>query len=130
MLVDDIKNLKSLELRFKDKIINIDGLKDDFFALTNHGYFAPSFVTTDQTTFNSIINDDYWLKLIFSKTEHFKEYSFDTLYIKIKPKYNWLTLYREIAGNIQSKCLNINLATKTTAFYKQLEKILKENTAN
>lgn len=127
MLVDEIKNLTTLELIFHDNIKNIDGLKDDFLAMLEHGYFAPSFVNTDQTTFNSMLKNDYWIKLTYSKTQHFKDYSFDVLYIPIKPKYNWLTLYREIDGNIESKCININLATKTTTFYKSLENIIKQN---
>ena len=66
------------------------------------------------------------LEIIFDEMKEFKGNLFDKIIVIIKPKYNWLTLYRHFGGKYQGKCLNLNLGTKTTAFYKFLNNYIGE----
>ena len=125
MLHEIIQTYDKITILNKDKTIDASALKEDFAKLVESSYYSPSLIVASNELLSSIINDNYWLVLHFNHTQKFKALSFDKLLIPIKPKCNWLTLYRINNNNIETKCVNLNLSTKTTMFYKKLEALIK-----
>ena len=95
--------------------------------MIENSYFAPSYIVAEDNKVSYLTKVGYWLELKYESTEHFKDYSFDTLLIPIKPKCDWLTLYRGIDNRYDGKCLNLNLSVKTTDFHKLIKNFKGDN---
>ena len=127
MLTNKIKNVKEFKLLKDNNYLNATTLLPEFIKLIENSYFAPSYIVADTVQVNKIKEGGYWLELKYESRETFKGYSFDTLLIPIKPKCDWLTLYRGNENNFNGKCLNLNLSIKTTDFYKLLKDFKGDN---
>jgi len=127
MLTNNIKNVKEFNLYKDGNFFKANSLIKDFNALIENSYFAPSYIISDNTQVNELKNIGFWLELKYGNKEQFKDYSFDTLLIPIKPKCDWLTLYRGNDNNFDGKCLNLNLSIKTTDFYKLIKDFKGDN---
>jgi len=125
MLNETIQQFNTLTIIHKDKRVDALSLKNDFAKLIESSYFAPSLIIASNELIENIIQKDFWLELKFETRLNFKNFTFEKLLIPIKPKCNWLTLYRINENNVEQKCLNLNLSTKTTDFYKKVVELLK-----
>lgn len=120
MLKEILESATTLTLIKDGKRYDISELKPEFSELLKGAYFSPSYNYASELI-NAYITKDIWLELKFNSTQSFKENKFEKLCIQIKPKYDFLILYRYYDGIYQGKCINLTLSQKTTEFYKILK---------
>ena len=124
MLNDIISTCTHINIIFNGQIIPADDTKPEFIKLIENSYFAPSYIIADDYSMQNSMKKEISLELEFDNMKEFKGNMFNKILFVLKPKYNWLTLYRFFGGKYQGKCLNLNLGTKTTMFYKYINNFI------
>lgn len=126
MFTDIIKNCNSFKIIYKGKYYENKDVQDFFEKSLINSYFAPSYVTADNTIITHESKKGIWLEISFNELRTFSNHSFTKLLTPIKPKCNWLTFYRNIDGEYSGKCINLNLSGTTTDLYNIIKEHIDE----
>ena len=117
---------KNSILTYDNKIIELDNISNIITTLLENSYSTPSYVIANEDELLNAKEKGLWLEFEFEEVEKFKDFEFESLLITIKPKYNFLTLYRKTNGTYNGKCINLNLSNSTTGIFKEIMKSIKD----
>ena len=121
-----LSKAQKIILTHDNTIIELEGLQDIIFALLENSYTTPSYVVANEKELTKAREKGIWIEFEFKNKEQFKDFEFESLLMPIKPRYNFLTLYRKTNGNYTGKCINLNLSINTNSAYKEIMKKIKD----
>lgn len=104
---------------YKDgKEYSIKGIEVYLKELFEYAYFSSSVAVADHMTMEEQKKRGLWVELEFNEERKYNESRFEKLLFPLKPKYDYINLYRFYAREYQGRCLGLSLGLKTTALYK------------
>lgn len=121
MFNEIIDNFNKL-IVYKDGIPyeNIEGVEELFRELLEHSYFTSSLAIAEHKVIMEQKNKGVWLELEYSSVRNYRESKFEKILIPIKPKYDYINLYRYHDREYQGRCFGLSLAIKTTNLYNRI----------
>ena len=95
------------------------GLMYKYFATKEDLFFTciSKGMVVLRDTLEEIMKKDLWVRCTLDTPTKYLDSDVDEIMFVIKPKYDFLTIFRKLNGKILDKCSLINLAKKTTNTY-------------
>lgn len=104
---------------YKDgKEYAIEGIEVYLHELFEYAYFASSVAIADNVTMEEQKKRGLWVELEFNEEKKYNESRFEKLLFPLKPKYDYINLYRYFEREYKGRCLGLSLGLKTTELYK------------
>ena len=126
MLSDIIKTCDTFRIIYNGKFYENNDVEEFFNKTLLNSYFAPSYITADNTIITHESKKGIWIEITFKEVRTFNSHNFTKLLTPIKPKCQWLTFYRNIDGIYSGKCINLNLSQTTTDLYYIIKEKIDE----
>ncbi len=120
MIKENISNFNNIIVYKDGEPHNLAGIADAFNSLLEYSYFTSSLASGDDSIMREQMKKGIWLILEYETTSSISGLKFDRLLLSIKPKYDYINLYRELDGKFSGRCIGLSLAYKTTDFYKYI----------
>lgn len=95
----------------------LNGIDDYLNQLFEYAYFTSSVAVADNTTMENQKKKGLWVELNYSETKAYNESKFQKLLFPLKPKYDYINLYRYFNQEYQGRCFGLSLGVKTTDLY-------------
>ncbi len=115
-IIRDIQDFKVINEGLE---YNID-IKDELLEMLKSSYSSPSLVIGKDAPLDRLMEKDIWIIAGTSEPIEYMNEKCDTLIFAIKPKYDFLMIYKKLEGNICDKVPMVNLAGKTNNLYNYL----------
>lgn len=122
--VDIIKNSNEIVTLKEGKEYKINNIKEKLLELIESSYSSPSLAQGSIAPINSLLEKNIWINVKLDKVTEYMGEKCNELLFAIKPKYDFLMIYKKLNGIICDKVPMVNLAMKTNNFLK----FLLENT--
>ena len=121
MFNEIIENYKNL-IVYKDGIRyeNIEGVDKAFNELLENSYFTSSLAIAEHRVIMEQKDKGVWIELDYGEERKYRESRFEKIIISIKPKYDYINLYRYYNKEYQGRCFGLSLGIKTTALYNAI----------
>lgn len=121
MFNEIIENYKNL-IVYKDGIRyeNIEGVDKAFGELLENSYFTSSLAIAEHRVIMEQKDKGVWIELDYGEERKYRESRFEKIIIPIKPKYDYINLYRYYNKEYQGRCFGLSLGIKTTALYNAI----------
>lgn len=121
MFNEIIENYKNL-IVYKDgkRYENLEGVKESFNKLLDNSYFTSSLAIAEHSVITEQKEKGIWIELDYGEERKYRESKFEKILIPIKPKYDYINLYRYYAREYQGRCFGLSLGIKTTALYNTI----------
>ena len=121
MFNEIIGNYKNL-IVYKDGSMyeNLGGVKEAFNELLENSYFTSSLAIAEHSVITEQKEKGVWLELDYGEERKYRENKFEKILIPIKPKYDYINLYRYYSREYQGRCFGLSLGIKTTALYNAI----------
>lgn len=121
MFNEIIENYSNL-IVYKDgvKYENVVGVKDAFNELLENSYFTSSLAIAENQVICEQKQKGIWIELEYSDERKYRESRFEKIIIPIKPKYDYINLYRYYDREYQGRCFGLSLGIKTTTLYNTI----------
>ncbi len=121
MFNEIIENYKNL-IVYKDgtKYENIEGVGKLFSELLDNSYFTSSLAIAEHKVIMEQKDKGVWIELDYGEERKYRESRFEKIIIPIKPKYDYINLYRYYDREYQGRCFGLSLGIKTTALYNAI----------
>ena len=104
-----------------------NNIKNELLALLENSYSSPSYANGKEIPLDTIIKEGYWIDAKLNTPFNYLGENIDEVIFALKPKYNFLLVFKKLEGEISSKCITINLAQNTKDILEFLNKEIKEN---
>ncbi len=118
MLKEILVGFDSVKVYKDGKEHVIEGIEAYLEELFEYAYFSSSVAVADHTTMEEQKKRGLWVELSFKEERKYNESRFEKLLFPLKPKYDYINLYRYYAREYQGRCLGLSLGLKTTDLYK------------
>lgn len=120
MFNDEISKFNKIVV-YKDGVeYNIPNIDSVFKELLEYSYFTSSLAIADNNTMVEQKKKGIWIELEYSPEMTYKDNRFEKLLISIKPKYEYINLYRYYDKEYQGRCFGLSLGIKTTDLYNHI----------
>lgn len=120
MFNDEISKFNKIVV-YKDGVeYNIPDVDKVFKELLEYSYFTSSLAIADNNTMVEQKKKGIWIELEYSPEMTYKDNRFEKLLISIKPKYDYINLYRYYDREYQGRCFGLSLGIKTTNLYNYI----------
>ncbi len=120
MFNDEISKFNKIVV-YKDGVeYNIPDADKVFKDLLEYSYFTSSLAIADNNTMIEQKKKGIWIELEYSPERTYKDNRFEKLLISIKPKYDYINLYRYYDREYQGRCFGLSLGIKTTDLYNHI----------
>lgn len=121
MFNEIIENYKNL-IVYKDGSMyeNLEGVKEAFNELLENSYFTSSLAIAEHSIITEQKEKGIWIELDYGEERKYRENRFEKILIPIKPKYDYINLYRYYDREYQGRCFGLSLGIKTTALYNAI----------
>lgn len=121
MFNEIIENYKNL-IVYKDgkKYENIEGVNELLSELLENSYFTSSLAIAEHKVIMEQKDKGVWIELDYGEERKYRESRFEKIIIPIKPKYDYINLYRYYEREYQGRCFGLSLGIKTTALYNAI----------
>lgn len=120
MFNDEISKFNKI-IVYKDGVeYNIPNVDSVFKELLEYSYFTSSLAIADNNTMIEQKKKGIWIELEYSPERTYKDNRFEKLLISIKPKYDYINLYRYYDREYQGRCFGLSLGIKTTDLYNHI----------
>ncbi len=103
-----IKDGKEYEIKGIDAYLN---------RLFEYAFFTSSVAIADNTTMEIQKKKGLWVELKYDEPKTYNESKFEKLLFPLKPKYDYINLYRYYSREYQGRCFGLSLGLKTTELY-------------
>ncbi len=114
MLENIIKKSSNIRITSDGKEYILNNIRRVLLDLIQGSYMSPSFASGLITPFDTITQKDVWVYIhLDTPTEYLGE-DVDEILFVLKPKYDFLTIFRRLNGENLDKCALINLSKCTT----------------
>lgn len=121
-MIKDIIYKAKIQIFSKGKEVELPDVKNALPSLFDGAYSSHSYINGLDLNEETILAQNACVVLTFSHIVMYKEHRFEKIIFELKPKYDFLTLVPFLDGKILEKCINVNLATSTTPYYKAIVK--------
>ena len=121
MFNEIIGNYKNL-IVYKDGSMyeSLEGVKEAFNELLENSYFTSSLAIAEHSIITEQKEKGIWIELDYGEERKYRENKFEKILIPIKPKYDYINLYRYYSREYQGRCFGLSLGIKTTALYNAI----------
>lgn len=113
MLRDYLNKSSEIVILSHNSEYKISGIKRELLDFLEGSYSTPSLVSAKNIPLTKLIKDGVWVNIHFTNTQSYMGSDFDTIIFAIKPKYDFLTIFRKQQATIIDKCITINLANSS-----------------
>lgn len=103
------------------KEYKINNIKKELINLCSTSYTSPSLARGSDAPLDELMKKNIWIILKFENPIDFARENCDTMIFAIKPKYDFLMIYKKLEDNICDKVPMINLSSKTDNLIKFIE---------
>ena len=122
-----IKNSDYMCILKDGKEYTINNIKKELLALLENSYSSPSYANGKDAPLETLTKEGYWIDAKFNTPCNYLGESIDEILFAIKPKYNFLLVFKKLQDETSSKCITINLAQNTKYILEFLNNAIKEN---
>lgn len=120
MLSHLLKKSNKIDIIYNNQEYIVDNIREILLDLLESSYSAPSYASGHLTPLGDIMQKDLWVRCTLDTPIKYLDSDVDEILFVIKPKYDFLTIFRKLNGEILDKCSLINLAKKTTDTYNEI----------
>ena len=117
MLSSLLTKSNKIDIIYNNQEYIVDNIREILLELLESSYSAPSYAVGSLTPLEEIMKKDLWVRCTLDTPTKYLDSDVDEIMFVIKPKYDFLTIFRKLNGKILDKCSLINLAKKTTNTY-------------
>ena len=114
MLQSIIKKSNEIRITSDGTEYILNNAQSIILDLIEGSYMSPSYASGLITPFDKILKKDVWVDIKLDTPTKFLDEEIDEILFVIKPKYDFLTIFRRLNGENLDKCAFINLAKYTT----------------
>lgn len=114
-----IRNIQDFKVIRDGQEYNVD-IKEELLEMLKSSYSSPSLVIGKDAPLDRLMEKDIWIIANTSEPIEYMNEKCDTLIFAIKPKYDFLMIYKKFEGNICDKVPMVNLSGKTNNLYNYL----------
>lgn len=114
MLQSIIKKSNEIRITSDGTEYILNNAQSIILDLIEGSYMSPSYASGLITPFDKILKKDVWVDIKLDTPTKFLDEEIDEILFVIKPKYDFLTIFRRLNGENLDKCALINLAKYTT----------------
>lgn len=117
MFNEVLTNYKKAIVYKNGESFEIPNLKKYLNELFEYAYFTSSVAIADHNTMQEQKKKGLWIELEYDEVMSFNESKFEKLLFPLKPKYDYINLYRYYSREYQGRCFGLSLGYKTTDLY-------------
>ena len=117
MLSSLLTKSNKIDIIYNNQEYIVDNIREILLDLLESSYSAPSYAVGSLTPLEEIMKKDLWVRCTLDTPTKYLDSDVDEIMFVIKPKYDFLTIFRKLNGKILDKCSLIKLAKKTTNTY-------------
>ncbi|MBE5739028.1 MAG: hypothetical protein E7354_04815 [Clostridiales bacterium] len=115
-----IDNFNKIVVYKDGKEYEVDGVKELFLELLDSSYFTSSLAIAEHNVIEEQKQKGIWLEIEYAEEKKYRDSRFEKLLIPLKPKYDYINLYRYYDREYQGRCFGLTLGIKTTALYNHI----------
>lgn len=119
--VDIVENAQDFVTLKNGKEYKINNIKDRLLEMLESSYSSPSLAQGTIAPLDSLLTSNIWINIKLPQVVEYMGEDCNELLFAIKPKYDFLMIYKKLDGKICDKVPMVNLAMKTNNFLEFLE---------
>lgn len=117
-IIDSASNIVTIK---DGKEYKIENIKDAIFSILEGSYSAPSYAIGSVAPLDILVKSGTWINAKLSDTVEYLGEKCNELIFAIKPKYDFIMIYKKLDGVICDKVPMVTLAGKTNPLLKFIE---------
>lgn len=102
-----------------------ESILSSLLSITEGAHEMPAFgVSLDKET-RKVLNDGFWIELVYDSEKTYNEFPFETLLINVHKEHQGFNIIRKVNGKYDGRCFYLDLSSDMSDLFETLTEISK-----